>query len=221
LRLAALSKLPNIFVLTHDSIFLGEDGPTHQPVEHAWAARLIPGCNDFRPADGVEVAMAWAYALTEATGPSVLMLTRQNLPAIARPAGFDPRAIWQGAYAISDDADPEVILVGTGSELHLCTGAASALRAEGRRVRVVSMPSYALFARQPAEVQEALLPAAHPAIVTVEAGVTAPWAAITGRRGLRIGLDRFGASAPAEVLAEQFGFTVDAVTARVRAFLKG
>ena len=214
IRLAALGHIPNIFVFTHDSVFLGEDGPTHQPVEHMWALRVIPGLVDFRPADGVEVALAWAYALEQAKGPVAMALTRQGVPAIERPKGFAPRDVWKGGYAVVEQADPEVVLVGTGSELHLCVEAAADLAAQGRRARVVSMPSVNLFERQDAAYRDALLPAGVP-VVTVEAGVTGPWATFAGRHGLRIGLDRFGASAPAAVLAEQFGFTGKAVAARV------
>ncbi len=219
MRLAALSHLPNLFVFTHDSIFLGEDGPTHQAVEHHWALRTIPNLAYWRPADGVEVGMAWAWALQQTTQPSAFAFTRQNLPAIERHAGFTPADVARGGYLVTDAEDPEVILVGTGSELHLCTGAAAALTAAGRRVRVVSMPCVDLFLAQPADYQDALLPPRHPAVVTVEAGITGPWRQIAGRRGLCIGLDRFGASAPAEELAERFGLTVEAVTARVTAFL--
>lgn len=218
-RLAALSELPNIFVYSHDSVFLGEDGPTHQPIEHHWALRLIPGFTYFRPADGLEVAMTWAWALQHARGPVGIALTRQGVPAIQRPEGFDPRQVWRGAYVVREAAEPEAILVGTGSELHLCTGAADRLAKDGLRVRVVSMPSWELFQKQDATYRESVLPQAHQRVATVEAGVTAPWAAVTGRGGLHIGIDRFGASAPAEVLAEKLGLTADLVAARVRAWL--
>lgn len=217
IRLAALCDLPNIFVFTHDSIFLGEDGPTHQPVEHHWALRSIPGLNYFRPADGVETAMAWGWALKQQKSPTAFGLTRQGVPEIQRRDDFDPREIWRGGYAVNQVDDPDVILVGTGSELHLCTGAAEALSAYGKRARVVSMPCYDLFAAQDAQYRHGLIPPGHPAVVTVEAGITQPWQALTGMDGLNIGIDRFGASAPASVLAEQFGFTVDAVTRKVRA----
>jgi transketolase len=217
IRLAALCNLPNIFVFTHDSIFLGEDGPTHQPVEHHWALRTIPGLNYFRPADGLETAMAWAWAIKEQSAPTAFGLTRQGVPEIQRRDDFDPREIWRGGYAVNNVDDPDVILVGTGSELHLCTGAAEALAAYGKRARVVSMPCYDLFAAQDAQYRHAILPPGHPAVVTVEAGITQPWQALTGTDGLNIGIDRFGASAPASVLAEQFGFTVDAITRKVRA----
>ena len=216
IRLAALSHLPNIFVFTHDSIFLGEDGPTHQPIEHLWALRTMPGVTDFRPADGTEVAMAWFFALAHARGPVFFALTRQALPAIARRPDFGASDVLRGGYIVSDADDPEIILVGTGSELHLCAAAAARLTTEGRRVRVVSMVSFGLFQRQSAAYREAVIPALHPRIATVEAGVTWPWRGLTGPTGLNIGIDSFGASAPASVLAEKFGLTVDAVFARLR-----
>ena len=215
LRLAALGEVPNIFVFTHDSIFLGEDGPTHQPVEHMWAVRLIPQVIDFRPADGLEVALAWAYALQVAKAPVAMALTRQDLPAIERPAAFAPRDVWKGGYVVREATAPEVVLIGTGSELHLCVDAAAALTAEGRRVAVVSMPSVNLFRAQDRAYRHAVIPPGVLA-VTVEAGVTLPWAGVVGPDALHLGLNRFGASAPAEVLAEKFGFTATAVADQVR-----
>ncbi len=221
IRMAALSHLPNIFVLTHDSFFLGEDGPTHQPVEHMWSLRTIPGLIDFRPADGAEVAMAWAFALERARGPVALALTRQNLPAIARHDQFDPAQIYRGGYIVSDADAPEIVFIGTGSELQLCVGAAAKLTQEGRRCRVVSMPSVNLFIQQPAAYRDSVIPAGHTRIVSVEAGITLPWKALTGLSGVNVGIDHFGASAPASVLAEKFGLTVDAVYARAKALLAG
>jgi len=220
LRLAALSHLPNIFVFTHDSVFLGEDGPTHQAVEHHWALRIIPGLCYFRPADALEVAMSWAWGLGQHKTPMALALTRQGVPTIERHAGFEPRDVWRGGYAVNDCADPEVVLVGTGSELQLCVAAADALEADGRRVRVVSMPCYDLFRQQDAAYQGALLPSGA-RVATVEAGSTDPWTAITGLDGLRIGVDTFGASAPAADLASKFGLTKAQVIDRVRAWLAG
>ncbi|MFZ4735009.1 MAG: transketolase [Bradymonadia bacterium] len=219
IRLAALSHLRNVFVFTHDSVFLGEDGPTHQPIEHLWALRMIPGLVDFRPADGVEVAMAWAYALEHAKGPTFMALTRQALPAIARHEGFEAEDVWRGGYVVSDAPAPEVVLVGTGSELQLCVAAAAKLTLEGRRVRVVSMPSWALFCKQSHEYREKVVASGHPRICTIEAGLSTPWRALTGLTGLNLGIDRFGASAPANVLAEKFGLTVEAVNARIKAWL--
>ena len=218
LRLAALSHLPNIFVYTHDSIFLGEDGPTHQPIEHHWALRSMPGLAYFRPADGVEVAMSWAWALNTQDRPTAFGLTRQGIPEIARDAGFDPKSIWKGGYVVRDDAQADVTLIGTGSELHVCTNAADELAGEGIRCRVVSMPSVDLFEEQDREYQDAVL--GNAPIVTCEAGITGPWRAISGRDGLNIGIDRFGASAPASVLAEKFGLTGPALATRIREKLR-
>ena len=219
LRVAALSKLPNIFVFSHDSIFLGEDGPTHQAIEQHWSLRMNPNLDLFRPADGLEVAMAWSWALRRQDGPCALSLTRQNLPALERASSFDPEEIWRGGYALEEAEEPDLIFIGTGSEVQLCSGAATLLRAEGYQVRVVSMPCYDLFLRQEGAYQETLIPLDHPAVVSVEAGISEPWKALTGRRGLNIGIDRFGASAPTGVLAEKFGFTAEAVADRARGLL--
>ena len=218
IRLAALSHLPNIFIFTHDSVFLGEDGPTHQPIEHHWALRSIPNSVYFRPADGVEVAMAWAWALESESTPVSLGLTRQGIPVIERDAEFHEKDVWRGGYVVSEAADADVTLVGTGSELHVCVDAAANLAAEGIRARVVSMPSVDLFDAQPRDYVDTVLPAGIP-VVTIEAGITGPWRAYTDRSGLNIGIDRFGASAPAGILAEKFGLTGGQVAQRVRAHL--
>jgi transketolase len=218
IRLAALSHLPNIFVYTHDSIFLGEDGPTHQPVEHHWALRSIPSLAYFRPADGVEVAMSWAWALQSDSRPSAFGLTRQGIPEIKRDAGFEPQNVWKGGYVVRENDHAHVTIIGTGSELHLCTEAADQLAADGIHCRVVSMPCVDLFEEQDASYQNAIL--GNAPIVTCEAGITGPWRSISGRNGLNIGIDRFGASAPAGVLAEKFGLTGSAVAEQVRTMLK-
>jgi len=220
IRLASLSHLPNIFIFTHDSVFLGEDGPTHQPVEHHWALRTIPNLAYFRPADGVEVAMAWAWTLKNEKTPAALGLTRQGLPAIERPENFHPKDVWRGAYEISGNADAVVTLLGTGSELHLCTQAAKILGEKGISARVVSMPCVDLFEQQDADYVESVLPSSMP-VVTVEAGITGPWRTYSGRTGLNIGIDRFGASAPAGTLAEKFGLTAGQVAERVQRHLQG
>ena len=220
IRLASLSHLPNIFIFTHDSVFLGEDGPTHQPIEHHWALRMIPNLTYFRPADGVEVAMSWAWTMNSSKTPAALGLTRQGLPAIQRGENFDPKQVWRGGYVVSEINDADVTLVGTGSELHLCVDAAAILASDGIRARVVSMPSVDLFEEQTADYVESVLPT-HIPVVTVEAGVTGPWRAYTGRNGLAIGIDRFGASAPAGILAEKFGLTGPQVAHSVRASLQG
>jgi transketolase len=219
IRLAALSHLQSIFVFTHDSLYLGEDGPTHQPVEQLWALRLIPNVDVVRPADARECAAAWTHALERSEGPTVLSLTRQNVPVLARPEGFDDALMLRGGYVLSDDESPTVVLVATGAEVSLAAAAKPLLEARGERVRVVSMPCVEAFGRQDANYREAVLPAELPK-VAIELGVTTPWRAIVGQDGLCIGHDAFGASAPAKVIAEQLGFVPEAVAATVRAYLR-
>lgn len=220
-RLAALMNIPSIFIFTHDSFFVGEDGPTHQPVEHVWSLRLIPNLTVFRPADGVETAMAWSWALSQAKGPTTLVLTRQNLPSLPRPAAFTPRQVWQGGYIVVDTegAQPDLVLVGTGSEVSVAVEARELLAADGIRARVVSMPSLELFEQQPAAYRQSVLGGDQVPVAVVEAGRTDGWYRYAGRNGLVIGLDHFGASAPAEVLAREFGFTPEGVAARIRQHL--
>ncbi|MGB0646554.1 MAG: transketolase [Bradymonadia bacterium] len=212
IRMAALCNLPNIFVFTHDSIFLGEDGPTHQPVEHHWALRMIPNLAYFRPADGVEVAMGWRYALEQNARPVAFGLTRQNLPALDRTL-TTPEDVLRGGYVLSSDVDSRLTLIATGSEVHVAVEAAQKLRDRGHAVRVVSMPCVDVFLEQDNVYQQSVL--GDGVRVSIEAGVTLPWAKFTGLDGLNIGIDTFGASAPASVLAEQFGLTTDAVTAKI------
>jgi transketolase len=207
MRLSALMEQRVIYVLTHDSIFLGEDGPTHQSVEHAMALRLIPNMTVLRPADARETAAAWGAALRRTDGPTCLLLTRQGLPSLAgtRNATAGVKA---GAYTVLEsDGDPELVLVGTGSEVHLCVAAAEALHAEGRRVRVVSMPDMSAYLRLDRAEQDALIPPSA-AKLAVEAGRPFGWAEVIGRDGTVIGVDRFGESAPADDLAEFFGLTI-------------
>ena len=214
IRLAALMRVPSIFVFTHDSIFLGEDGPTHQPIEHLDALRAIPGLTVFRPADGPEVAAAWAWALGSADGPVLFVLSRQKTAAVERDGAFDPASADQGAYVVGGDADPELVLLGTGSEVTLAVEAAALLRADGRRVRVVSAPSLDRFAAQTQAVRDGVLPPGVP-VVAIEAGVGGSLLPYT-RDGFVYGIDRFGASAPFADLAERYGFTPEAVAAAVR-----
>jgi transketolase len=211
MRLSALMKQRVIYVMTHDSIFLGEDGPTHQSVEHAMALRLIPGLTVMRPADARETAHAWHFAVTH-QGPTALCLTRQDLPGIPGTGA----GVHRGGYVVRDTANPEVILIGTGSELSLCIGAADCLEADGVRVRVVSMPSIERFLAEPRDYQREVLPPSIAARVSVEAGRTFGWERIVGPFGVSVGIDSFGESAPAEVLAELFGFTVDNVVRAAR-----
>jgi transketolase len=218
IRMAALSRLHTIFIFTHDSIFLGEDGPTHQPVEHLWALRLIPNLDVVRPADGLECAAAWTHALTRRDGPTLMALSRQNLPDLPRPEGFDPKVMLRGGYVLAETSaqPPAVILMATGSEVSLAMEAKKLLEATGDRVRVVSVPCLELFLRQDQAYRESVLPAGTPR-VSIEAGVTTPWRAIVGEKGLAIGHDDFGSSAPDKDLAKHFGFVPEVVAEKVRA----
>jgi transketolase len=218
LRLAALMRRRALFVFTHDSVGLGEDGPTHQPVEHLMMLRAVPNLTDFRPADANETAAAWRLAL-ERKGPAFFALTRQDLPVID-PAGRDLyAAVSKGAYVLEDPPDPQVVLIGTGSELWPAVDAAKLLAGEGIRARVVSFPSWRLFEEQSPEYKASVLPANVPKLA-VEAGATLGWWKYVGQNGAVIGLDRFGASAPgAKVLAE-LGFTADNVATKARALVK-
>ena len=220
MRLSALMKLRAVYILTHDSIFLGEDGPTHQSVEHAAALRLIPGMHVMRPADIRETSAAWAAALRRTDGPTCLLLSRQGLPPIPGSTRA-MEGVERGAYLVHGDPNeaPDLILIGTGSELHLCLEAAAALEAEGHRTRVISMPSVERFRSQDAEYKERLLPSQSPLRISVEAGTTNGWADIVGPLGHSIGIDTFGESAPASALAEHFGFTTGHVTRRAQGML--
>jgi transketolase len=222
LRLAALMRARSIYVFTHDSIFLGEDGPTHQPIEHLDALRAIPGLTVFRPADGVETALAWAWIAARAQGPALLALSRQTLRALERRAPFAREDVWRGGYAVRDPgAEAGVVLVATGSEVSLACDAADKLEGEGLPARVVSLPCLSLFLEQPAEYRRRLVPEDGTPIVAVEAARGESLRRLVGGRGLVYGIDRFGASAPFPDLAQHFGFTPDQLAARVRAHLRG
>ena len=216
IRLAALSHLQALFVFTHDSIYLGEDGPTHQPVEQLWALRLIPNLDVARPCDAIECAGAWAHALGRKRGPTALALSRQKLANIPREAGFNPRIMLRGAYTIADSAGaPTLAIIASGSEVEVAVGVKKILDAEGQRVRVVSALCWDQFAREDAAYRDAVLP---PGVrrVVLEAGVTAPWHAVVGEKGLVVGRDDFGSSAPDKVLQTEFGFTPDAIARKIR-----
>jgi transketolase len=220
IRLAAMMRRHVVYVFTHDSIGLGEDGPTHQPVEMLATLRAIPGLTVIRPADANETVAAWRFALAHADGPVALVLTRQNLPVLeaARAAGFD--AVERGGYVVRDPKGvPEAILLATGSEVHLALAAAEALAGEGRRVRVVSLPSLERFTAQPAKYRDGILPPKVRVRLAVEAAHPQPWWRWVGDAGDVIGLERFGASAPYQRLYQEFGFTADAIAARLRAML--
>ncbi len=211
LRMAALMELRNIFVFTHDSIGLGEDGPTHQPVEHTASLRIMPNMFVWRPCDTVETAIAWRHAIERQDGPSCLVLTRQGLKHQPRTDNV-LQAVSRGGYVLwESDATPELILIATGSEVALAMGAAKQLAADGTRVRVVSMPCTNQFDRQDSAYRESVLPASVTKRVAIEAGVTEGWWRFVGSDGKVVGIDRFGESAPASELFEHFGFTVDNV----------
>jgi transketolase len=216
-RLAALMGLPVKYVWTHDSIGVGEDGPTHQPVEQLMTLRMVPNLTLVRPADANEAVEAWRIAVQHTAGPVGLVLTRQKLPAL------DPartRGAARGAYILEEaSAAPRVILIASGSEVHLALAARAVLEGEHVPARVVSMPSWELFKAQPSSYREEVLPAAVKARVSIEAGVTFGWERWVGEGGASIGLDRFGASAPADVLFKEFGFTVENVVATAKRLL--
>ena len=213
LRLAALMKAPSIFVMTHDSIGLGEDGPTHQPVEHLASIRAMPNVLVLRPGDANEVSHAWKAAIENTTGPSVLVLTRQNMPTYARTDANAASLVSKGAYvfADSDKESPDAIIIGTGSELHLAVNAKAELKEKGVDARVVSMPSWELFKKQSADYKESVLPASVTKRVSIEAGSTFGWSQWVGHEGTAIGIDTFGESAPYEELYEHFGITTEKI----------
>jgi transketolase len=218
IRMAAIMKLQTLFVFTHDSIGLGEDGPTHQAVEHASSLRLIPHLDVWRPADTTETAVAWTCAIErnheEKRGPVALLLSRQNL-AYQEKTPAQTKAIAQGAYVLVDAADPQVVLIATGSEVGLAVGAATALAAQGVRARVVSMPCTSMFDRQPVEYKTSVLPDGIPR-VAIEAGVTDFWWKYVRGAGAVMGVDNFGESAPAKEVFKFFHLTVDDVVATVK-----
>lgn len=217
LRMAALMKIRNLFVFTHDSIGLGEDGPTHQSVEHAASLRLIPNMDVWRPCDSVESAVAWIAAIERRAGPASLLFSRQNLPFQARSAD-QIALIGRGAYVLADADRPRAVIIATGSEVALAMGAKKELEGQGIAVRVVSMPCTSVFDRQDAAYKNAVLPKGVKR-VAVEAGVTDYWRKYVGLEGAVVGLDRFGESAPAGDLFKFFGFTVEGVVKAVKGVL--
>jgi transketolase len=219
LRMAALMKLRSIFVFTHDSIGLGEDGPTHQSVEHVSSLRLIPQLDNWRPCDTVESTVAWGAAVKRQDGPSTLIFSRQNLPYQERDAA-QVANIAKGGYVLRDAADAKAILIATGSEVELAMSAADALAKQGVAVRVVSMPSTDVFDRQDASYKASVLTRGVPR-VAIEAGVTDFWYKYVGLEGAVVGIDTFGESAPAPVLFKHFGFTVENVVAKVQLVIAG
>jgi transketolase len=221
IRLANLMELHTIYVFTHDSVFIGEDGPTHQPVEHLAALRVIPNMTVIRPADGPEVAAAWAYALRHGEAPTALIFTRQGLPAIERDEPFSVEAFNRGAYVVSETAggDPDVVLMGTGSELQFGVAAKPHLEEAGYAVRVVSMPSREMFMRQDEEMRASIIPSAAKKVV-LEAGVRYGWGDIAGPEALFITQEDFGHSAPHTMIQEELGFTDEQITDRILDWLE-
>lgn len=217
-RLAALMKLPVTYVWTHDSIGLGEDGPTHQPIEHLWALRAIPGLDVVRPADANETAAAWKAVLEHNDRPAGLALTRQNVPTLD---GTDPDAVARGGYVLQDasNGQPEVVIIGTGSEVQLAVEARTILESQGIPTRVVSMPCVEWFREQDSAYKQTVLPPAVKARVAVEAGISLGWREFVGDAGEVLGLEHFGASAPYKTIYEQFGLTADRVVAAAKASL--
>jgi transketolase len=218
LRIAAIMEVPALFVFTHDSVGVGEDGPTHEPIEHLMALRAVPHMTDFRPADANETAAAWRLAL-ERGGPCFFALTRQDVPVIDATKHDVFAGVSKGAYVLEDAANPQVILIGTGSEVWPAVDAAKLLAAEGIRARVVSMPSWKLFDAQSAEYKASVLPAGVPRLA-IEAGATLGWWKYVGSNGDVLGLDRFGASAPGPKAMAELGFTTENVAARARKLVK-
>ncbi|HET8854175.1 MAG TPA: transketolase C-terminal domain-containing protein [Ktedonobacteraceae bacterium] len=212
MRLAALMGIRVIYIFTHDSIGMGEDGPTHQPIEHLMNLRAVPNLVVIRPADATETTEAWKAALLNTTGPTVLIFTRQNLPVLDRSEYSSAEGLHRGGYILWENgASPQVILLGTGSEVHIALAAGKQLAAEGIHARVVSLPSWELFDRQPADYRESVLPQAVRARVAVEAGTKLGWEHYIGLDGACVGMKGFGASAPAEILYEKFGITAEKV----------
>jgi transketolase len=217
IRLASLMHIPTTFVFTHDSLMVGEDGPTHQPVEHLATLRLIPNLHVFRPADGAETAAAWTHALSRRNGPVALALTRQNLDKLPHAAGWHAREALRGGYVLVDTTDAKVTIVATGAEVSLAVAAATLLGQQGVPTRVVSMPCVELFLQQDPTYRAAVLGKA--AVFTVEMGRPEMWCQFTGRIDRCIGQTTFGASAPAKQVAEHFGFSAAKVAERVKAAL--
>ena len=220
IRLAALMGLPVIYVFTHDSIFLGEDGPTHQPISQLLSLRAIPGLTVLRPADAHETAQAWRAAIENREGPTALSLTRQKLPILAETAELGTEGVARGGYVLHDvEGEPDVLLIATGSEVSLALESARELAGQDVAARVVSLPSWELFDAQDEAYRESVLPAGVTRRVAIEAGTPLGWERYVGRAGLALGIDGFGASAPAADIAAHYGYTVESVVERTLAYL--
>ena len=222
IRLSALSHYPSIWVFTHDSIGVGEDGPTHQPVEHLASLRAIPGLVVIRPADANETAIAWKLAIERRHGPTLLALTRQNVPTLDRNQFAPAENLERGAYVLADlgNGEPELVLMASGSEVGLIMEAGRQLAAESLNVRLVSFPSWELFAAQSQEYRESILLKTVKARLVVEAGISLGWERWVGEQGVVIGIDHFGASAPAETIYREFGLTVESIIVRAKSLVR-
>jgi transketolase len=220
IRLAALMGIRSTFVFTHDSVYVGEDGPTHQPIEHLDSLRIIPGLTVLRPADGIETAMVWAWVAQEAEGPAALALTRQTLPALDRPTDFALEDVWKGAYVLREvDGNAQGTLLATGSEVSLAVAVAERLQGEGISLRVVSMPSTELFDKQPESYRNAVLTSDGAPVIAIEAGMGETLRKYIDDKGMLYGIHRFGASAPGAQVADLLGFTPDKAAAAIREHL--
>ena len=218
MRVGAISHLQALYIFTHDSFWVGEDGPTHEPIEHVMSLRLIPNLYVFRPADGVEIAMSYYAALQRKNGPSTLIFSRQNVPVLERASGWSADEVLKGGYILKTAEKPDIQIVATGSEVGLAVEAAKALEASGVAVQVVSMPCVELFNAQDDAYKSTVLPSGIKTVV-IEAGTTTGWSSLLNRHVEAIGIDHYGASAPGGVLAEKFGFTASAVEAKIRTLL--
>jgi transketolase len=212
MRMAALMGIRVIYILTHDSIGLGEDGPTHQPIAHLASLRAMPNIMVFRPADANETIIGWQQALQNETGPTCLVLTRQNLPVIE---SADVANATKGGYVLAEDTDFEAIIIATGSEVEIALDAKKQLNEQGKKIRLVSMPSTELFDAQSDDYRESVLPASCDTRVAIEAGATLGWYKYVGLKGSVVGIDRFGASAPYKEIYEKLGITAENLVSRV------
>jgi transketolase len=219
-RIAAISKIPVVYVWSHDSVFVGEDGPTHEPIEQLAAFRAMPNLTVIRPADANETAVSWLMALERTTGPTALLLTRHNVPVLDRAELAPAEMLRKGGYTLLDVKDPELILLATGSEVYLAVGAAKLLNQEGRRVRVVNMGCWEVFEEQPQSYRDEVLPPKVTKRLAVEAACSFGWERYTGTEGKVFGIDRYGFSAPWQKIAGNLGFTVEGVTAKARELLE-
>jgi len=213
-------ELPVIYVFTHDSIAVGEDGPTHQPVEHIASLRAIPGLTVIRPADATETVDAWQQAIKATNGPVALILSRQKLPVLDKKEFPSKNSLSQGAYVLADSkGTPHIILIASGSEVHIALKAGKELTSKGKLVRVVSMPSWELFENTSREYKDSILPSDVTARIAIEAGVPMGWERYVGSAGVVLGIGRFGASAPGSTVMEKFGFTADNIVKKAMELL--